>query len=427
MEYLTPRYTQLLGSSSGVSSSPPDDTTLRHVIVGSTVLFTLFVFALESYLSLRQRSTYRKTKFPRELEVAVGNIDAEEEERRRKGGGREKEDDNDDDDDAKKVTNEEEKKEEGKKKKKKKEEEGLLDRSAPLLPQLRSKFAAAQSYGLDKVDFSLLSSAYSTFEGTSFVLLGFLPYAWDTSCRIGRSEYLKYTDESNDGVMISLIFLGLTTIVGTLTSMPFELYSTFAIERKHGFNKTTLGLFVSDKIKGLALTAILGGPFVALLLKIIHWGGDNFYLYVWGFTFVFSLFMMTLYPVVIMPMFNTYEPLPSGELKDRIYALAGRLNFPLTKLFVMDGSKRSSHSNAFMFGFFKNKRIVLFDTLMKQVRDDEILAILGHELGELFLRRRIYLAETTTTHERRRFPSPFSLRCDEVILSPSDRLDAETQ
>ena len=97
--------------------------------------------------------------------------------------------------------------------------------------------------------------------------------------------------------------------------------------------------------------------------------------------FVFSVFMMTIVPVVIMPMFNKYEPLKESELKTRIYALADQLKYPLTKLFVMDGSKRSSHSNAFMFGFGKNKRIVLFDTLMEQVTDDEILAILGHELG----------------------------------------------
>merc|ERR1719512_78646 len=90
---------------------------------------------------------------------------------------------------------------------------------------------------------------------------------------------------------------------------------------------------------------------------------------------------MTIYPVFIMPLFNKYEPLQEGQLKDSIYALAGKLKYPLTKLFVMDGSKRSSHSNAFMFGFGKNKRIVLFDTLMDQVSDDEILAILGHELG----------------------------------------------
>jgi len=97
--------------------------------------------------------------------------------------------------------------------------------------------------------------------------------------------------------------------------------------------------------------------------------------------FVFSIFMMTIYPVVIMPMFNKYEPLKDGELKTSIYALADRIKYPLNKLFVMDGSKRSSHSNAFMFGFGKNKRIVLFDTLLTQVSDDEILAILGHELG----------------------------------------------
>jgi len=97
--------------------------------------------------------------------------------------------------------------------------------------------------------------------------------------------------------------------------------------------------------------------------------------------FVFSMFMMTIVPVVIMPLFNKYEPLPEGELKKSIYELAERLRYPLTKLFVMDGSKRSSHSNAFMFGFGKNKRIVLYDTLMNQVENEELLAILGHELG----------------------------------------------
>jgi STE24 endopeptidase len=172
-----------------------------------------------------------------------------------------------------------------------------------------------------------------------------------------------------------------TTIVGTITSLPFELYSTFQIERKHGFNKQTYSLFFSDKVKSLILSCVIGGPFVALLLKIIKMGGDYFYLYVWGFMFVFSVFMMTIVPVFIMPLFNKYEPLPDGDLKTKIYELADRLKYPLKKLFVMYGSKRSSHSNAFMFGFGSNKRIVLFDTLMEQVHQDEILAILGHELG----------------------------------------------
>lgn len=177
------------------------------------------------------------------------------------------------------------------------------------------------------------------------------------------------------------MFLLLVTLVGMVTSLPFELYSTFRIEKKHGFNKQTMGLFFSDKIKSLVLSCVIGGPFTALLLKIIHWGGEYFYLYVWAFLFVFSVIMMTVYPILIMPLFNKYEPLPDGKLKESIYALADRLNYPLTKLFVMDGSKRSSHSNAFMFGFGRNKRIVLFDTLLEQVKDQEILGILGHELG----------------------------------------------
>jgi len=188
-------------------------------------------------------------------------------------------------------------------------------------------------------------------------------------------------NERDDEIKVTLVFLALTTAIGTVTGLPFELYSTFRIEKKHGFNKQTLGLFFADKVKSLALTVIIGGPFVSLLLTIIRWGGERFYVYVWAFMFLFSIFMMTAVPVFIMPLFNKYEPLKEGELKDRIYALAGRLSYPLTKLYVMDGSKRSSHSNAFMFGFGSNKRIVLFDTLMEQVKDDEILAILGHELG----------------------------------------------
>jgi len=110
-------------------------------------------------------------------------------------------------------------------------------------------------------------------------------------------------------------------------------------------------------------------------------GGENFYIYMWAFMFCFSVFMMTIVPVVIMPIFNKYEPLEEGTLKASIHELAGRISYPLKKLFVMDGSKRSSHSNAFMFGFGSNKRIVLFDTLLEQVSHKEILAILGHELG----------------------------------------------
>jgi len=349
---LTPHYTQTGGTTAAAAAT----TVFGKYAVAATILFTLVVFLFEFFLNIRQRKSYHKTDFPRELETTVGNIDQETKLSA-----------------AAATTADDDKKDESSNDKKSK-----VDRTAPILPQLKSKFSSAQSYGLDKINFSIVSSIYAVSEEVVFLLYGFLPYVWDKACNI--SSNYGWTETENE-IKITLVFLGLVTIVGTITSLPFELYSTFEIEKKHGFNKQTLGLFFMDKLKGLVLSAVFGGPFVALLLKIIFAGGDKFYLYVWAFTFVFSVIMMTLVPVVIMPLFNKYEKLQDGPLKDSIYELAGKLSFPLTKLFVMDGSKRSSHSNAFMFGFMKNKRIVLFDTLMEQVSNDEILAILGHELG----------------------------------------------
>lgn len=389
---LIPRYTQLGG---GAPTPPGDDEgdLFTTYAVAATIAFSVVVFLLEAYLSLRQRSTFYKTSFPEEISTTVGSIDAEREKEPRevkepepawKSSWEAKVLNTREDgskpprvsiwDEQKRLPDQPVTEEDDGV-----EEKDRVDKDAPLLPQIMLKFMAAQLYGLDKINFSLFSSTYSTIEGFAFVLLGFFPFIWDLACSIG-SERFGWTETDNE-IKISLLFLGLNTVIGTVTSLPFEWYSTFRIEKKHGFNKQTLGLFLVDKVKGLFLTALFGGPFAALLLRIITWGGDHFYLYVWAFTSAFSVLMMTLVPVVIMPMFNKYEKLPDGSLKDQIYKLAGRLEFPLTKLFVMDGSKRSSHSNAFMFGFFKNKRIVLFDTLMEQVHDDEVLAILGHELG----------------------------------------------
>eukprot|EP00934_Nitzschia_sp_Nitz4_P001831 Nitzschia sp. Nitz4//scaffold264_size26629//19172//20688//NITZ4_008238-RA/size26629-augustus-gene-0.10-mRNA-1//-1//CDS//3329544809//1831//frame0 len=324
----TPLYTQ--------AHIPKDEATELSAFalwsLAGTVAFTVLVYALEGSLDARQKAAYQSTTFPKELEMTVSKIDAEREK----------------------------------------------DKGEPLLAQLQAKFKSSQTYGLDKINFGMISSTYEVVESVVFLLIGFLPYIWDLSTSLAQSTFGWSPQEE---IKISLIFLLLTTIVGTITSLPFELYSTFQIERKHGFNKQTMGLFFTDKLKSFLLSCAIGGPFAALLLKIIKMGGSYFYIYVWGFMFVFSVFMMTIVPVVIMPLFNKYEPLPDGPLKTQIYELADRLNYPLKKLFVMDGSKRSSHSNAFMFGFGNNKRIVLFDTLMEQVHDDEILAILGHELG----------------------------------------------
>lgn len=313
---LKPLYTQSGGTSGSVDS---EVSVLAYWSLAATIAFTLFVYAFEGSLDARQKAAYQRTNFPKELETTVSKIDSE----------RVKEQKQDD-----KQKNENDKK--------------------PLLEQLQAKFKSSQAYGLDKINFGMISSTYDTVESVIFLLVGFLPFMWDKSVAIGQS-YFGWTPD--DEIKITLIFLLVTTIVGTITSLPFELYSTFQIERKHGFNKQTYGLFFADKAKSLVLSCVIGGPFVALLLKIIKMGGDYFYIYVWGFMFVFSVFMMTIVPVVIMPLFNKYEPLPDGDLKTKIYQLADRLKYPLKKLFVMDGSKRSSHSNAFMFGFGSNKRI----------------------------------------------------------------------
>jgi len=171
-------------------------------------------------------------------------------------------------------------------------------------------------------------------------------------------------------------------IVSTVSKLPFELYSTFVLEEKHGFNKQTLRLYFVDQLKYFVLAVVITIPIVCALIWLINWGGSYFYIYAWLFTLVVTLFLMTIYPNVIEPWFNTFKPLEEGELKSRIYDLAKQVKFPLTKLFVVDGSKRSSHSNAYFYGFFNNKRIVLYDTLLEQVKEiTGVLAILAHEIG----------------------------------------------
>ncbi len=351
---LTPQYTQLSGAGKTSPATTNDDgdfSALGYYAVFATIAFTLVVFLFEAYLDFRQRSSYHKTEFPSELSKTVGNIDVEREKELKEKSKAADDDGKKTEDGDKAAGGDKTKQVDGDDSSNKKES---LDKNKPLLPQLQSKFSKAQSYGLDKITFSIFSSTYNLFEEIIFLLYGYLPYCWDLSCHIGNA-YFGWNEKDNE-IKISLIFMAVNVVIGTVTSLPFELYSTFRIEKKHGFNKQTPKLFFTDKVKGLLLTFVFGGPFVALLLKIIDMGGESFYIYVWAFTFVFSVFMMTIVPVVIMPLFNKYEPLPEGLLQEQIYELAGRLEFPLTKLFVMDGSKRSSHSNAFMFGFFKNKR-----------------------------------------------------------------------
>ena len=176
------------------------------------------------------------------------------------------------------------------------------------------------------------------------------------------------------------LVLIITSILG-LVGIPFELYSQFVIEEKFGFNKSSFGLWVMDKIKGTFVGIVIGLPLLTLLLWFFKSFPDTWW--IWGFIafFGFQLLMMVLYPILILPLFNKLSPLPEGELKERLMDLSERTGFKAKTIQVIDGSKRSGHSNAYFTGFGKFRRIVLYDTLIEQLTPEELEAVLAHEIG----------------------------------------------
>ena len=192
-----------------------------------------------------------------------------------------------------------------------------------------------------------------------------------------------------------IIFCFAIGLIITLTALPTELYATFAIEAKFGFNKTTLGIFLSDKLKGLFLSALLGVPFLFVVLWLMDIMGWLWWLWAFVFVSAFQLLMIVIFPTFIAPWFNKFEPLKEGELRERILALADQVGFKTSGIFSMDGSRRSAHSNAYFTGIGKAKRIVLFDTLIDQMTTAEGLAVLAHEMGHYKLKhiRRMLLVQ----------------------------------
>lgn len=168
--------------------------------------------------------------------------------------------------------------------------------------------------------------------------------------------------------------------ISLLLGLPWSLYKTFFLEAKHGFNKTTIPTFITDTIKSIVLGAVFTPPIIAGIAYVLEKSGPNVALQLWAFLLALSIFMLSIYPL-IQKLFNKFTPLEPGKLRSEIEGLAASLKFPLKKLFVVDGSKRSAHSNAYFFGFFKSKRIVLFDTLLEQCNNKQIVAVLCHELG----------------------------------------------
>lgn len=182
-------------------------------------------------------------------------------------------------------------------------------------------------------------------------------------------------------LLTGVLYIGLLSVLQALLTLPFSLYSTFVIEARFGFNKTTPKLFFVDKIKGTLLSIAIGGPFLAMLLAFFEWGGPYAWMYAWAALSIFMLLMQAVAPTWIMPLFNKFEPLAAGELKEAILSFARSVHFPLQNVFVMDGSRRSSKSNAFFTGFGKTKRIALFDTLIASQTTPELVAVLAHEIG----------------------------------------------
>ncbi len=231
-------------------------------------------------------------------------------------------------------------------------------------------YAKSVDYTLAKSRFSSLESAYDV--GILLVLLfsGALPWFW-----------LKFDGLAPGAAWSGALFLVCTMILMGLPGLPLAWWAQFRLEAKFGFNKSTLGLWVTDQVKSTLLGLAIGFPLAWGLLGLVGWVGARWW--IWGFAllFGFQLLMIVLYPKLILPLFNKLAPLPEGEQRARLLALSERTGFRARTIEVMDGSKRSGHSNAFFTGFGRFRRIVLFDTLMAQLGQEELEAVLAHEIG----------------------------------------------
>jgi STE24 endopeptidase len=176
-------------------------------------------------------------------------------------------------------------------------------------------------------------------------------------------------------------FLFATGVALSIVSLPFAWYAQFKLEDRFGFNTTTVKTWVLDRLKGFVLAVLLGFPLLVLVLKLIEWAGPTWWIWAATVVIVFQLLLLLIAPAVIMPLFNKFTPLPDGSLRERLFVLAQRTDFPTRSIEIIDGSKRSRHSNAFFTGFGRFRKIVLFDTLVAQLAEPELESVLAHEIG----------------------------------------------
>jgi len=239
-------------------------------------------------------------------------------------------------------------------------------------------FDQSQAYGRAKARFGFVSGLYSQIQNVLFIQYDVLPKLWSlTGLWLARYAPERFCGEISQSVLFFLTF----SFISQILSLPISYYGTFVLEEKFGFNKQTVKLWITDMLKSQALMVALGTPLLSAFLKIIQVTGTRFFYYLWLFGIVVQLFAITIYPIFILPLFNKLSPLEPGELKSSVEALSSRLNFPLKSLYVIDGSKRSAHSNAYFFGLPWKKHIVIYDTLIEKSEPQEVVAVLGHELG----------------------------------------------
>lgn len=231
-------------------------------------------------------------------------------------------------------------------------------------------YSKSNDYTLAKSRFGSIELVFDAVVLSIVILSGMLPalFSW-------------WSGWLGSGTWQSAFFLiFVTTLVG-LPSLPFEYCSQFKIEERFGFNRSSVKLWVTDKIKGALIGVIIGVPLLWVLISLVGWLGDSWWIYGFVILMAFQLLMMVLYPMLIVPLFNKLSPLEEGSLKDRLMDLSDRAGFKAKTIQVIDGSKRSGHSNAYFTGFGKFRRIVLYDTLIEQLSEEELEAVLAHEIG----------------------------------------------
>jgi len=237
------------------------------------------------------------------------------------------------------------------------------------------KYKKSQEYGKTNSRFSLISSSFQLVLILLMLFLG--GFAWFDEIAQGFSSHFVWS---------ALIFFGILFFLSDIINIPFSVYSTFVIEEKFGFNKTTVKTFILDILKGWLLTIIIGGGILGFIIWLYFQTTDMFWIYAWIGLSGFSIFMTMFYSNLIVPLFNKQTPLEEGELREAISEFGKKAGFKIDNIYVIDGSKRSSKANAYFTGLGKKKRIVLYDTLINDLEVDEIVAVLAHEIGHYKLK-----------------------------------------